>query len=155
MEHRSVARIPQYQHWESDPRPAKIEGVTSPDLEPDQDPSLAPGRVPVAQLVDLDSLGAPGRPPTPARIRQALPPGWVLEPGGDFARRDLRVLARDGWVLVLGLVCFGAAGLGLFWNTFPQGWRGVGRFAALVLIVLLIGGLVGPMITRALMRKPR
>ncbi len=118
-------------------------------------PALAQDSVPIDQLVDLDSLAAPGREPTRTRIREALPPGWVLEPDGRHARRDLRVLARDGWVLALGLVCFGAAGLGLFYSTFPRGLRGIGRFVGLIVVVLLMGGLVGPMITRALMRKPR
>ena len=35
-------------------------------------------RVPVEQLVDLDALGSDGRRPSPAAIRAALPPGWVL-----------------------------------------------------------------------------
>lgn len=109
--------------------------------------------VPVEQLVDLDRLRADGRAPTPKEIREALPPGWVLDEDGRHARRDLRVLARDGWVLVVGLVCFGAAGLGMFWQTFPSGWRGVGRFAVLIVVVLLAGGLVAPGITRALQRR--
>jgi hypothetical protein len=62
------------------------------------------------------------------------------------------MLARHGWVLVAGLVSFGTAGLWLFQETFPRGWRGVGRFAVLIGIVALAGGVVGPMITRALMR---
>ena len=105
------------------------------------------------QLVDLESLAADGRPVTPKAIREALPPGWVLDEDGRTARRDLRVLARDGWVLTIGLVAFGAAALGLFWSTFPRGWRGVGRFAALIALVLVAGGLVAPMITRALNRR--
>lgn len=131
---------------------------TKPDdssEEPAGAPPLGADKVPIEQLVDLAALATPGREPTPTRIREALPPGWVLEPDGRHARRDLRVLARDGWVLALGLVCFGAAGLGLFYSTFPRGLRGLGRFAALIVVVLLIGGLVGPMITKALMRKPR
>ena len=109
--------------------------------------------VPVEQLVSLDALRAEGRPLTPKRIREALPPGWVLNEDGVTARRDLRVLARDGWVLVVGLVCFGAVGAGLFWSTFPRGWAGVLRFVMLVVVVLVAGGLVAPMITRALNRK--
>jgi len=109
--------------------------------------------VPVEQLVDLSRLRSDGRAPTPGEIRAALPPGWVLGSDGRHARRDLRVLARDGWVLVLGLACFGAAALGLFWQTFPRGWRGVGRFAALVATVLVAGGLVAPRITRALQAR--
>ncbi|MFT5050786.1 MAG: hypothetical protein ACI8QZ_002189 [Chlamydiales bacterium] len=111
--------------------------------------------VPVEQLVDLEQLRAEDRPLTPKAIRAALPPGWVLDADGKTARRDLRVLARDGWVLVIGLVSFGAVGLGLFWSTFPRGWRGIGRFAALIGLVLVGGGLVAPMITRALTRRSR
>lgn len=110
-------------------------------------------RVPVEQLVDLEGLRSGGREPTPRAIREALPPGWVLDADGEHARRDLRVLARDGWVLVLGLVCFGFAGLALFWETFPKGWAGVGRFAALMGVVLVAGGLVAPGITKALARR--
>lgn len=110
-------------------------------------------RVPVSDLVDLDALSQGGRPPTPHRIREALPPGWVLDEDGTTARRDLRVLARDGWVLLIGLVCFGVAGLAFFWEVFPSGWAGVLRLGVLLVAVLLAGGLVAPMITRALMRR--
>lgn len=110
-------------------------------------------RVPVEQLVDVDALGSGGRPPTPKELRQALPPGWALDEDGKTARRDLRVLAKDGWVLVIGLVCFGAAGIGLFYQAFPRGWGGVLRFGALIFVVLIAGGLVAPMITRALNRR--
>ena len=44
--------------------------------------------VPVADLIDLASLG---RRPTPAQLRAALPPGWVLDEDGVTARRDARV----------------------------------------------------------------
>jgi hypothetical protein len=107
----------------------------------------------VEELVDLERLGRGGRPPTPKQIREALPPGWVLDEDGRTARRDLRLMAREGWVLVVGMVCFGAAAVGLFWETFPRGWRGVGRFAVLVVVMVLLGGVVAPMITRALYRK--
>ena len=112
-------------------------------------------RVPVEQLVDLERLGEDGRPPTPKQIREALPRGWVLDEDGCHARRDLRVLARDGWVLILGLVCFGSVGIAMFWQTFPRGWAGIGRFAALVAVILVAGGLVAPGITRALNRGRR
>ncbi len=110
-------------------------------------------RVPVGDLVDLDALAAGGRPPTPKRIREALPPGWVLDEDGTTARRDLRVLARDGWVLLIGLVCFGVAGLAFFWDVFPRGWAGALRLVVLLVAVLLAGGIVAPMITRALNRR--
>lgn len=109
--------------------------------------------VPVSDLVDLDALTEGGRPPSPKRIREALPPGWVLDEDGTTARRDLRVLARDGWVLLVGLVCFGFAGLMFFWDVFPHGWAGVLRLVALLGAVLLAGGFVAPMITRALTRR--
>ena len=110
-------------------------------------------RVPIEQLVDLPALTKGGRRPSPKALREALPAGWVLDDDGRTARRDLRVLARDGWVLLLGLVCFGAIALGLFWSTFPRGWAGIGRFLMLVVIVILAGGLAAPMITRALNRR--
>lgn len=110
-------------------------------------------KVPLEQLLDLSALREGGREPTPTRLRQALPPGWVLDEDGEHARRDLRVLARDGWVLVIGLVLFGAAGFFLFYDSFPRGWRGLGRFGMLILLVLFAGGLAGPMITRALLRR--
>jgi hypothetical protein len=110
-------------------------------------------KVPIDQLLDLDALGTDGRAPSPKQLREALPPGWVLDEDGRHARRDLRVLARDGWVLVIGLVLFGAAGFFLFWDSFPRGWRGVSRFGVLILLLLFAGGVVGPMVTRALMRR--
>lgn len=85
-------------------------------------------------------------------LRQALPRGWVLEEGGLHARRDARLLFREGWVLILGLVSFGAVALGMFWSTFPRGAAGVLRFAMLVVTILVLGGLVAPSITRALKR---
>jgi len=90
---------------------------------------------------------------TSAVLLVALPAGWVLDEDGQHARRDLRVLARDGWVLVLGLVSFGTIALGLFWQTFPKGWAGVTRFAILIVVVLAAGGLVAPIITKALNRR--
>jgi hypothetical protein len=41
----------------------------------------------------------------------------------------------------------------LFWSTFPRGWSGVLRGAILVVAMLVIGGLVAPMVTRALHRR--
>lgn len=109
-------------------------------------------RVPVETLVDLDSLGRGGRAPTPAELRRALPPGWVLEPDGRHARRDGRVLFRESWVLLTGLIVFGAAGIGLFWMTFPRGWGGVARAGVLVVAMVLLGGVVAPLVTRAVYR---
>jgi len=83
----------------------------------------------------------------------ALPPGWVLEPDGRTARRDGRLLHRHGLVLVVGLVAFGAAAVGLFWSTFPRGWAGVGRAVVLLGVLLLAGGLIAPAVTRALHRR--
>ena len=114
---------------------------------------MEPERVPVSDLVDLDTLGRAGRPPTPAQLRAALPVGWVLDEDGTTARRDGRVLHRHSVVLVLGLVTFGAAGLGLFWTTFPRGWGGIARAVTLLVVLLVAGGLVGPAVTRALHRR--
>jgi len=111
-----------------------------------------PGLVPITDLVDLDTIGPDHRPPTPAELRAALPRGWVLEPDGEHARRDVRLFFREGWILVVGLVVFGGLVAVLFWQTFPNGWRGVLRLIGLLALVLLAGGVVGPMITRALNR---
>ena len=111
-----------------------------------------PGIVQVRELVDLDSIGPGHRPPTPAELRAALPRGWVLEPDGEHARRDVRLFFRESWILIVGLVVFGGVGAALFWQTFPSGWRGVFRLVGLLALVLLAGGVVGPMVTRALNR---
>jgi hypothetical protein len=110
-------------------------------------------RVPVEQLVDLSKLGANGRPPTPREIREALPRGWVLDEDGVTAQSDARLLFKEGWVLIVGLVCFGAAVIGLFYFTFPRGGAGWLRLAILIALVLVAGGIVAPMITRALNRR--
>jgi len=112
-----------------------------------------PERVPVGELVDLAQLGREGRPPTPAEIRAALPRGWVLEADGRHARRDGRVLFRESWVLISALLAFGTAGLGLFWQTFPRGWGGVVRALVLVLVMLVLGGWIAPLVTRAVYRR--
>ncbi len=109
--------------------------------------------VPVEELIDLSSLRSDGRAPTPKQIREALPPGWALDVDGITAFRDGRVFFRDSWVLILGLVCFGAAGVGLFWFAMPSGFAGVVRLIATIAVVLLAGGLVGPLVTRALNRR--
>ena len=111
-----------------------------------------PGLVPVTELVDLDTIGPDHRPPTPAELRAALPRGWVLQPDGEHARRDVRLFFREGWILVVGLLVFGGVVAVLFWQTFPSGWRGVLRLIGLLALVLLAGGVVGPMVTRALNR---
>lgn len=109
--------------------------------------------VPVEDLIDLDSLRSDGRKPTPKQIREALPPGWALDEDGETAFRDGRMFFRDGWVLILGLVCFGAAGLGLFWFALPAGIGSVIRLVATLAVVLLAGGLAAPIMTRSLHRK--
>lgn len=109
----------------------------------------------VDELVDLAKLREHGEPPSPRRIRAALPRGWVLEEDGLHARRDLRLFFREAWILVVGLVCFGAAGLFLFWSAFPRGLAGALRFAFLLGLLVLAGGVVAPIVTRALYRGRR
>jgi hypothetical protein len=67
--------------------------------------------------------------------------------------RDKRVLFRDGWMLFLCLVCFGAAGAGIFWWSSPRGWASWTRLAVSALLVLLAGGIAAPLVTRALYRR--
>jgi hypothetical protein len=110
-------------------------------------------RVPIEQLVDLEALREGGREPTPARLRAALPRGWVLEDDQRHARRDLRLFFREAWILLAGLSIFGTSAVLLFWSTFPRGWSGLVRVGVLVIVMILIGGLVAPMVTRALHRR--
>ena len=114
---------------------------------------VAPQRVPVRELIDLSRLGKGGRPPTPSEIRAALPRGWVLESDGETARRDLRLFFREGWILLVGLIVFGSAVLALFWWSFPRGAAGLLRFAIVVGVVIVAGGLVAPWITKTLNRR--
>jgi hypothetical protein len=107
----------------------------------------------VDQLVDLARLRRDGRPPTPAEIRAALPRGWALDDDGEHAVRDLRLFFSQSWVLVCGLVMFGAAAVGLFATTLPRGWGAVLRVTALVAVMLVIGGVIAPLVTRALNRR--
>jgi hypothetical protein len=109
--------------------------------------------VPVSELVELESLGPGHRPPTPAEIRGALPPGWVLEDDGVTARADLRVFFARSWILVLALVCFGTVGAGLLAWSLPAGPGGALRLAAMLGILVLAGGVAAPRITRALSRR--
>ena len=110
-------------------------------------------RVPVDELIDLERVGPGTRRPTPREIRDALPRGWVLDEDGLTARRDARLLFREGWVLLLGLVSFGAAAIGFFWWSAPRGVGGLLHFGVAVVLVLFAGGVVGPIVTRALQRR--
>lgn len=110
-------------------------------------------RVRVEELVDLKRIRRDGRPPTPAELRAALPRGWVLDDDGEHAVRDRRLMFGESWVLIVGLVTFGTVALGLFWSTFPRGWRGVTRLGILLVAFVVIGGFVAPLITRALNRR--
>ena len=67
--------------------------------------------------------------------------------------RDLRLFFSQSWVLLLGLVTFGAAGIGLFATTFPRGERALVRIAILLAVMIGIGGVIGPLVTRALLRR--
>ncbi len=108
-------------------------------------------RRPVAELVDLTALGPE---PSQRALRAALPRGWVLDEDGRTARRDLRLVFREGWILILGLVAFGACGIGLFVMSFPRGLSGWLYALVLIASLLAVGGLVAPLVTRAL-HRPR
>lgn len=112
-----------------------------------------PVRVPVRELIDVTRVRRDGRPPTPAELRAALPRGWVLDDDGEHALRDRRLLFSESWVLLTGMVVFGAVALGLFWSTFPKGWRGLSRLALLIVAFVVIGGVIAPLVTRALYRR--
>ena len=110
-------------------------------------------RVPVAELVDLAKLGRAGAPPTPSDIRAALPRGWVLDDDGVHAHRDRRWMFSQSWILICAMIVFAAVAIGIFASTAPRGWRGVTRIAILFGLLVLIGGVIGPLITRALVRR--
>lgn len=99
--------------------------------------------------------GTVPRPPTPKELRDALPPGWVLDEDGKTARRDARLLFRNGWMLALCLVCFAAAAAGLFWWSFPRGNAAWIRLVGALTLLLLAGGIAAPILTRALSRSSR
>ena len=67
-------------------------------------------------------------------------------------RRDARLLFREGWMLLLCLVCFGAVAAGIFAWGFPRGGSGWIRLAVAVAVLLLAGGIAAPILTRALRR---
>ena len=98
-------------------------------------------------------MAGSARPPTPREIREALPPGFVLDADGKSTRRDARLLFREGWMLLLCLVCFAAAAAGLFWWSFPRGSAGWIRLAGAIVLLLLAGGIAAPVLTRALSRS--
>lgn len=110
-------------------------------------------QVPVHELVDLSKIRADGRAPTPREIREALPRGWVLDEDGVTAHRDARVMFAEGWVLVVGLVCFAAAAIGFFAYALPRGVGGWLRLAIVAAVLVLVGGIVAPLVTRALNRR--
>jgi len=112
----------------------------------------APERVPLAELLSPETVRELGPSPTPARLRAALPRGWVPDPDGLHARRDRRLLFREGWMLVLCLIAFGAVGATFVLGAVPRGWAGALRIALLVLGVWLAAGIAGPLVTRALRR---
>jgi len=108
---------------------------------------------PLSQLIDVEALATPGRPVTPRRIREALPRGWALAEDNQHAYRDARLLFREGWILVLGMLIFGALGSIFILRGLPSGFGGIARLLGLLLGLLLVGGYAGPFITRALTRR--
>jgi hypothetical protein len=56
-------------------------------------------------------------------------------------------------MLVLCLVVFGALGAFLVLGALPSGWSGIVRLLVLIALVLLAGGVAGPLVSRALRRR--
>jgi len=110
-------------------------------------------RVPLAELLSQEELAALGPAPSPRALRGVLPRGWVPCDDGLHAERDLRLFFREGWILVLCLIVFGALGGMFLSGAMPRGLAGLVRFAGLVLLLVLAAGVVGPYITRALTRR--
>jgi len=112
-------------------------------------------QVPLHELVDPERLRALGPSPSPAALRALLPRGWVPAGDGLHARRDLRLFFREGWILVVCLVVFGALGAMFVLGAVPRGWSGALRVLGLVAVVWLAACIAGPLVTRALRRPPR
>jgi hypothetical protein len=91
--------------------------------------------------------------PSPRELRAALPRGWALDDDLRHAHRDARLLFREGWILALGLLLFGGFGGFFVLDALPRGWRGAVQLALLLGVVVVLGGVVAPWITRALMRR--
>ena len=109
--------------------------------------------VPVEELIDLTRVGPGTRPPSPRELREALPRGWALDDNGLTAHRDARLLFREGWIVFMGLILFGLGAIFFFKSVLPAGFAGFLRLLATIAVVLLVGGLVGPLISRALLRR--
>jgi len=107
-------------------------------------------RAKISELVEGERLRALGPEPSVHELRKALPRGWLLEADRVHARRDLRLFFREGWMLALCLLVFGALGALFLLGAAPRGWSGVLRLIGLVAAVALAGGIAGPVITRAL-----
>jgi len=110
-------------------------------------------RVPISELIDLDALQADGRELNPREIRAHLPRGWVLDPDHLHAHRDVRLFFREGWILLCGLVIFGAIGGTFVWGGLPEGWEGILKLLLALVLLVVAGGVAGPTITRTLGRK--
>jgi len=74
-------------------------------------------------------------------------------PEVEGGKPDRRVFFGEGWVLLLGMLVFGTVGGYFLIGAMPSGWRGLARLAVMIVVVLLVGGLVGPGISRALRRR--
>ena len=109
--------------------------------------------VPISELLDLDALQAGGKELTPREIRAHLPRGWVLDPDHRHAHRDVRLFFREGWILLCGLVIFGAIGGTFVWGGLPRGSEGILKLLLALVLLIVAGGVAGPTITRTLMRK--
>lgn len=110
-------------------------------------------RVPVRELLDEETLARLGPAPAPERLRAVLPRGWVPDEEPGWARRDLRLFFREGWMLALCLVVFGTLGAMFILGAVPRGWSGLARVLLLGGGVWLAAGVAGPLITRALKRR--
>lgn len=110
-------------------------------------------RVELSELLSPEELAALGPAPSPRELRARLPRGWVPCDDGRHAERDLRLFFREGWMLALCLLVFGALGAMFLAGALPRGLAGVLRFLGLVALLVLAAGVVGPLVTRALAQR--
>jgi len=109
----------------------------------------------IEALVNLESSSENGATPSARRIRAALPRGWVLEDDGRHARRDRRLFFRQSWILLFALVAFASVAVVFFWGALPHSLLGFARVLAMIALVLVVGGVAGPLISRSLQQRDK
>ena len=99
-------------------------------------------------LVEHEIVGIRVCTPHPIDLDARVPQARLLS--GIEVHRDARLLFREGWILLLGLVLFGALGSVFLAGGLPRGLGGILRLGVSAVVLVLVGGLVAPWITKTL-----